>query len=84
MQIRVVLTGRGYHLADAIPSELELGEGANVSDALKNLEAASPGLLADSMLVLIDGRHVGTVAAHESVPLRDGSELELLAPVAGG
>ncbi len=84
MQIRILMTGRGYHVVQSLPAAIELGDGATVGDALSKLRCEVESLIVDSMMVLVDGKHVGTVAEHEPVVLREGCELELLAPVAGG
>ncbi len=84
MRIRIRLTGRGYHVASSLPAELELDDQAGLADALRVLSEQCDGLLTASMMVLVDGRHVGTVGSYEPTPLQEGSELELLAPVAGG
>lgn len=86
MKIRIAVTGRGYHQAEALPSELTLTEGATLVEAIGQIV----GLLADrpalpsSCLVSLAGRHLGTLASYENAELRDGDELVLIAPVAGG
>ena len=86
MRIQVVLTGRSYHLAASTPEWLELQEGASVNDAISVLS----GMLADgtslppSCLIAVSGDHLGTLAKHESRTLREGDELAVIAPVAGG
>lgn len=86
MNVRVVLSGRNYHLADRIPPQLALPEGATVDDALDTLAGMLPSdqRLPDSCLLALSGVHVGTVAQHPRRELRDGDELVLIAPVAGG
>ena len=84
MRIRVVTSGRNYEAASQWPSELELPSDATTGDALALLRERVPELLHDSMLILLDGRHLGTVAQHTATPLSGGAELELVAPVAGG
>ena len=84
MVVRICMTGRRYDEGEVLPSELELSEHATVADAIEALRDQAGSLIHDSMLVLVDGKHLGTVARHKTVPLTDGSELELLAPVAGG
>lgn len=86
MRIELLVTGRSYHLAAAVPPALELSEGSTVDDALavlqRNLSAEAQ--FATSSLLALAGRHLGTIAAHENATLRDGDELVILAPVSGG
>ena len=86
MKVRIVLTGRSYHSADALPGELSLQEGATLDDALDTLREACSDveLLPSSCLIAISGQHVGTIADHEATSLKEGDELLFLAPVAGG
>jgi len=86
MQIQVVVTGRSYHLADALPDQLELPENADVAAALSQLNAALPKgeQFPSSCLVAVSGEHLGTVAKHRPRTLANGDELVLFAPVAGG
>lgn len=86
MKVRIVLTGRSYHSADALPDELSLPDGATLNDALDNLREACSDieLLPSSCLIAISGQHVGTIADHEATSLKEGDELLFLAPVAGG
>jgi molybdopterin converting factor small subunit len=86
MKIRAVITGRFYHATSSLPNVLTLADGASVDDALAELSRHLPvdQSLPESCLVAVSGRHVGTLSAHESVPLREGDELVLVAPVAGG
>ena len=86
MKIRIVYTGRSYHLAASFPETLELTEGATVDDALQAFGRQVPedAALPTSCLVSLAGKHLGTIGRHASPPLRDGDELTLIAPVAGG
>lgn len=86
MRVRVVVTGRGYHASADLPSELELPAAATIDDALAALAERLPAdaPLADSCLLAVAGKHLGTVAQHPSQELRDGDELVIVAPVAGG
>lgn len=86
MKIHVIYTGRGYQLAELLPDELELNDAAGVADALRLLAERLPAdvRLPDTCLISVSGQHLGTLAQHRSVPLRDGDELTLIAPVAGG
>ena len=86
MQIHVVVTGRSYHLAGELPKELTLPEESNVTAALAALQAALPPgeTFPASCLVAVSGEHLGTIGKHQETTLRDGDELVLFAPVAGG
>ena len=86
MNIRLVITGRGYHRAARLPDELDLPEGAKVDEALSQVNAllGEEGGLPASCLIAVDGQHVGSVEAHRNEPLRENSELTFIAPVAGG
>ena len=86
MKVRLVVTGRAYHTAEHLPDELEMPDGASLDDVLRALaERWGTGLgLSGSCLVAVSGRHLGTLASHEPAILRDGDELALIAPVAGG
>ncbi|MBX7167735.1 MAG: MoaD/ThiS family protein [Pirellulales bacterium] len=86
MRIDVLITGRSYHLASAVPPALELPEGSSLRDALARLDALVPreAQFSPSCLLAIGGRHVGTLGAYDDVILRDGDELVILAPVSGG
>jgi hypothetical protein len=86
MRIKVVMTGRSYHTATQLPAEIELPEGSGLDDALHLLAAGlgAQTALPPSCLVAVSGRHVGTIANHTSMPLGEGHEIMLIAPVAGG
>ena len=86
MKVRLVITGRSYDAAEAIPDAIELPEGASVDDALTaaaKLIAGGKGL-PDSCLIAVSGTHLGTLADHQPHTLADGDELVVIAPVAGG
>lgn len=86
VKIRLAVTGRAYHTAEHLPEELEIPDGGSLDDMLCTFaeqygtDAGLPG----SCLVAVSGRHVGTVASHQNLVLRDGDEVALIAPVAGG
>ena len=86
MKIGLVLTGRSYHQAAALPPELELPAEAKLSDALNAINQQLPeeAALPATCLIAVSGRHVGNVGNYEDLPLADGQELTLVAPVAGG
>ena len=86
MMIRVVITGRSYDLADSMPDSLELADGADVGDALAALKehASFESALPSSCLIALGENHLGTIGSHQPRQLRDGDELVIIAPVAGG
>ncbi len=86
MKLRFTMMGRSYDAADKLPDALELAEGACIEDALNAVTMclSEPQTLPPSCLVVHNGKHLGTVAAYESVALADGDDLVLIAPVAGG
>jgi len=69
-----------------IPQELSLADGASVDDALASLAAALPEgkRLPESCLLVVSAAHLGTLREHLPQALKDGDELVLIAPVAGG
>jgi sulfur carrier protein ThiS len=84
MRIRIHVAGRGYDAA-RLPERLELGAGSTVAGALAKLDQhVSAGKLAAATLVILSGRHLGSLARFEDAPLADNDELMLLQPVAGG
>jgi molybdopterin converting factor small subunit len=86
MRIRIVVTGRNYHAAKPLPEVLELGEAQGVDEALAALAEYLPEgqSFPASCLVVVSGQHLGTLSQHQPRALRDGDELALIAPVAGG
>ena len=86
MKIRVILTGRSYHNASSLPDELELPADAMLSHALAaiNDRLSADATLPTTCLIALAGQHVGNVGGYEDIPLADGQELTLVAPVAGG
>ncbi len=86
MKVRVVITGRGYPAAEQLPAELTLADGCSLDEALRTLAARAPAGrgLDGSCLVVVSGTHLGTIRSHRPGVLRDGDELTLIAPVAGG
>ena len=86
MNVRVVISGRSYDAAGAVPELLELPDGASIDAALDALaELMPPGRgLPSSCLVAVSGRHLGTLAEHQPRMLQEDDELVLIAPVAGG
>lgn len=86
MKINVVVTGRGYHATQYLPSEIMLADSATLDEALARLADLLPSgqTFPKTCLVAVAGRHVGTLEKHEACHLREGDELTLIAPVAGG
>jgi molybdopterin converting factor small subunit len=86
MNIKVVFTGRSYHLAEMLPDELTLSENATLADAISELQSRLPAeeRLPSSCLVTVAGEHLGTLDNHRERQLVHGEELVLIAPVAGG
>ncbi len=86
MNVRIVVSGRNYDLAHSIPEELTLSERASVDDALKTLAGFLPKnrCLPGSCLLAVSGVHLGSLQQHRAQLLKDGDELLVLSPVAGG
>jgi molybdopterin converting factor small subunit len=86
MQIRLFVAGRSYERVARIPEEIHLDDGATLDDALRELSGLLPDgqELPASCVLAVSGRHCGTIGSHRPEPLRDGDELVVLAPVAGG
>ena len=86
MKIHVVYAGRNYPLSQQMPSALDLPAGASLAAALAALTSLlePDTALPASCLVAVSGTHAGTVGRCVDRQLRDGDELLLIAPVAGG
>jgi hypothetical protein len=86
MKLKITYMGRSYDASAPFPPELELPADATVDDALREILSLlpAPAALPDSCLVVISGRHLGTVARHENPVLTATDEIVLIAPVAGG
>lgn len=86
VKIRLVVTGRGYHAAESLPDQWEVPDHATVDDLMRLvMERYGDGAgWSATCLIAVAGRHLGTVASHEPAALRDGDEVTLIAPVAGG
>ena len=86
MTIHLFISGWHYDLAENIPHELTLPEGASLDAALEAVERLLPAgsRLPPSCLVAVSGNHLGTLGSHGGQVLREGDELLLLAPIAGG
>lgn len=82
--IRLIISGRSYHLAQEIPARWELAEENTLDDFLVLINARLPAPLPASCLVAVSGTHLGTVGQHKPRVLHDGDEVVLIAPVAGG
>jgi molybdopterin converting factor small subunit len=86
MKVRVLISGRGYDAAANVPPAWELADGTTLDDLLDQIGRRLPAGrgLPPSCLVAVSGTHLGTVARHGPRELRDGDEVVLIAPVAGG
>jgi len=85
MKIRLTYLGRSYQHAETLPEQIELPAASTLADAVKTVnDLLGQTELPGSCLVTVSGEHVGTVAGFADRPLRDGDELVLIAPVAGG
>jgi len=86
MNIRLVISGRSYPTSNAALDRLALADDSTVNDALAALDEqlTDDAKLPPTCLVALSGKHLGTLVEHESCPLRDGDELVVIAPVAGG
>ena len=86
MQVRVLLSGRHYDMADAVPRELALPDDCMLSQALAAFLDRLPAdwRPAGTCLVAVSGTHMGTLTHYRDTALRSGDELLLLSPVAGG
>jgi molybdopterin converting factor small subunit len=85
MQIQLQFTGRGYPAAHRLPEEIDLEPGADLATALRRISAhLGDETLSNSCLIAVSGKHVGTLGNYINQTLRDGDEIIVLAPVAGG
>ncbi len=86
MHVKFMIMGRSYDQAAALPDHISVETDAGVTDAIDQVGQMLPAghALPESGLVVVSGKHLGTVARHENEPLRDGDELVIIAPVAGG
>ena len=86
MQVKVIISGRNYHTLGSIPARLDLPEGCTLHDAIQTAAAALPAgvSLPEACLVAVSGKHLGTLHSHLPCVLKEGDELLLIAPVAGG
>ena len=66
MKVRLIVAGRSYHHAGAIPDQLTLPEGSSVDHALEEVgrHMQAGQTLPDSCLVAVSGTHLGTVRQH--------------------
>jgi len=86
MKVRLVISGRNYDSTTAIPEHLTLPEGCSLAEALGAVAELLPERrpLPKSCLVVVSGKHLGTVGRHRPHELADGDDLVVIAPVAGG
>lgn len=81
MQINVRLNGALATQAGRVRLTLELPAGATVADLVRLLGQTAPGVVAEGQraVAVISGSHVSLEQT-----LRDGQEVALLLPIAGG
>ncbi len=86
MKLRLTMMGRRYDASVMLPDELELEAPSSLDDALQAVANALPEreTLSPSCLVVLNGKHLGSVDRHENTTLAEHDELILIAPVAGG
>ena len=86
MNIRIVVSGRNYELAEPFPESIELPDGSTVDDVLEQLATRfADGQSFPPIVPLgVTGKLVGTVGAHPATPLAEEDEVMIFAPVAGG
>ena len=86
MRLKVTYLGHSYDAAPLFPEGLTLPDDADLEQALALLARQLPAdrALPGTCLVVLSGKHHGTVARHDNPPLTATDELVLLAPVAGG
>ena len=86
MRLKFTYMGRSYDASTAFPAVLDLPDVATVDTALDALHQQLPDKrsLPGSCLVVLSGKHLGTVARHGNPVLAATDELVLIAPVAGG
>ena len=86
MKVGIVVSGRSYDAAETIPEHLTLPDASSVDEALRAVAKLLPDgkRLPASCLVAVSGTHLGTLQNHRPHVLRDGDELVIIAPVAGG
>ena len=86
MNISIVVSGRSYDTAESLPDRLSLPEDCSLDDALAELASLLPEgkTLPATCLLAVSGLHLGTLGNHRAHPLKEGDQLVLVAPVAGG
>ncbi len=85
MKIRITYLGRSYQYAETLPEQIDLEPGGTIADAVRAVNSLlAETNLPGSCLVTVSGEHVGSVASFSDRPMREGEELVLIAPVAGG
>ncbi len=86
MNISIVVSGRSYDTAESLPDQLTLPEGCSLDEALEELASRLPEgkTLPATCLLAVSGLHLGTLGNHRRYALKEGDQLVLVAPVAGG
>ncbi len=86
MKVRLVYSGRGYDAVANLPAEISLAAGDGIDQLIATVNQLLPGdrPLPRSAVVAVAGKHLGTVGQHARQALREGDEVVIVAPVAGG
>ena len=86
MKLKLTYMGRSYDASTSFPHTLDLPDDATVDIAIAAIGQylADQRSLPDSCLVVLSGKHLGTVAHHDNPVVVPTDELVLIAPVAGG
>jgi molybdopterin converting factor small subunit len=86
VNVRIAVVGWQYHVTGQLPRSVEVLDGATVDVALTALRAAMPDgrELSPHAMLAVAGRHIGTVELHDACRLREGDEMMVIVPVAGG
>jgi|GEM_PF-812132 len=86
LKIRLIISGRGYDAAQHVPAQWNVPESTTLATLIQSVQERMPvgHKLAPSCLVAVSGTHLGTLARHTPRELREGDEVVLIAPVAGG
>lgn len=86
MKVRLVYSGRNYDAVANLPEEIPLNDGDDIDQLIAAVNQMLPGdrPLPHSAMVAVDGKHLGTVGRHVPQALREGDEVVIVAPVAGG
>lgn len=81
MKVRVQFYAQLRDLTKSESAEVDLIDGANVSDLLENLYQRFPALRAQDKTILVGA---GVEFVNRDDQLRDGDEIAIMPPVQGG